>query len=159
MPTMGTYRKLYGKFKFVVRIQNIPFSGYKSCSEFKIDIGEMKYREGGALVPYKEPALVEFSDLTLSRGLGTERDTWAWVMEVVDVLAKLPGGIGVPSPQFFRDGSIDQMDRDDSVAIIRHINWSWPKSYSSGDWDNDAEEVSIEQLVLAFHHGYEEVVA
>jgi len=159
MSINGPYRKLFGRFKFIVRIQNFASFGFQTCSGLKVSIGEMTYREGGALAAYKEPALVEFEDLTLGRGIGVDEDMWDWVLEVVDVMAKLPGGIGLPSPDFMRDLTVDQMDRDDSVAYMYHYFWCWPKDYESSEWDNNAEEVSVETMIVAYHHPDKEVVA
>jgi phage tail-like protein len=151
MPLQGTYRKLYGRFKFNVNIQGIPFAGFKSCTAIKVTVGQFEYREGGALVAYKEPALANFEDVTLARGISHQLQLWEWVLEVVDVMAKLPGGVGLKSPQFKRNMTVNQMDRDDSVAIRWKLHDAFPKDYEASEFDNDAEEVSLETLVLAYH--------
>jgi phage tail-like protein len=159
MSLQGTYRKLYGRFKFNVNIQNVPFAGFQSCSAVKLTIGQFEYREGGALVAYKEPALANFEDVTLARGVSHNLHLWNWVLEVCDVMAKLPGGVGVKSPGYKRNVTINQTDRDDSVAIRWKLFWAWPKDYEASEFDNNAEEVSLETLVLAYHHADREDLA
>jgi phage tail-like protein len=159
MSVQGEYRKLYGRFKFIVRIQDFASAGFETCSGVKMTTGKMTYREGGALVSYKEPALTEVEDLTLGRGICGDRDMWDWTVEVVNVPGKLPGGRGLVSPDFMRDLTIDQNDRDDSVAIMWHCYWCWPADYEASEWDNNAEEVAMENLVICYHHPDREDVA
>ncbi len=152
MPIMGNYRKLYGRFKFVVYVEGFLSAAFQKATGLKITVSEMKYHEGGALVPYKEPGLVEFSDLTLERGVSKEIDFWSWVLQVVNIMAKMPGGIGVPSPGFMRNLTIRQMDRDDSPAIDWKLYWGFPKDFTPGEFDNTSSEVTLETLVVAYHH-------
>jgi phage tail-like protein len=152
MAIKGNYRKLYGRFKFIVRIQDFAAFGFQTFSAIKMSLGVMTYREGGALAAYKEPALVEFDDVTLTRGHGLDQDMWQWILDVVDIMGKLPGGIGLPSPDYMRNLTVDQLDRDDSVGMQWHLYWAFPRDYESSEWDNNAEEVAIETMVLAYHH-------
>lgn len=154
MPLQGTYRKLFGRFKFIVRVLGTPFQSmaFQSCSAIKMSIGVATYREGGALAAYKEPALAEFEDITLARGICYDTDMWQWVLEVVDVQANLPGGMGLQTPDHVRDLVVVQLDRDQTEAIKWRLYWAFPRDYEASEFDNNAEEISMETLILAYHH-------
>jgi len=152
MPTMGSYRKLYPRFKFLVHVNGIPSAAFQKCTGLKVTFGEMKYFEGGAAVPYKEPGLMEFEDCTLERGVSQDQGFYNWVLDVVDVMKKLPGGTGKVSPDFFRDAVVEQLDRDDKPAIHWQLFWSFPKEWTPGEWDNTSNDPTIETLVIAYHH-------
>jgi len=148
----ATYRKLYPRFKFRVHVDGFESAAFQKATGFKVTLGEMKYYEGGAMVPYKEPGLGEVGDITLERGVSKQIDFYSWILECINVMANLPGGIGRPSPQFFRQLVITQMDRDDSRAIDMVCHWAFPKDWTGGEWDNTSNEFTIESLVVAYHH-------
>lgn len=152
MPIQGTYRKLYPRFKFQVKVNGFLSAAFQKASGLKVTFGEMKYSEGGAVVSYKEPGLMEFEDCTLERGVSKDVDFYNWILDVTNVMKKLPGGTGMVSPNFFRDLSVWQMDRDDKAAIIWNLFWGFPKEWAPGEFDNTSNDPTIETLVVAYHH-------
>jgi phage tail-like protein len=152
MSNMGEYRKLYPSFKFQVRISGFASAAFSKCDGLSWDVDEMTYAEGGMHIDYKEPGKVKFGDVTLDRGVSQDTNFIDWILQVVNVMAKLPGGVGVPSPQFMRDVVVRQLDRDDTVAIDWILHWGWPKKFTPGSWDNKNSEFTLEQLVVAYHH-------
>jgi phage tail-like protein len=152
MAIAGNYRKLYPKFKFVVIVQDFESAAFQKASGFKVTLEEIKYAEGGSFVDYKEPGRMNVGDITLARGISKNVDFYTWIMECVNVMVKLPGGIGSVSPTFFKNLTIRQMDRNDTAAIDFKCYWAFPKDWTGGDWDNMANEVTMEELIIAYHH-------
>ena len=152
MPIMGTYRKIYPRFKFLVLINGFLSAAFQKATGMKVTFGELKYYEGGMVVPYKEPALMEFEDCTLERGVSKETDFYQWVLDVTDIMKKPPGGTGKTSPNFFRDLLVRQLDRDDKPAIDWNLYWGFPKEWTPGEFDNTSNDPNIETLVVGYHH-------
>lgn len=153
MSQLGNYRKLYAHFRFHVLIEDIPSAAFRKVDGLEFEFDEMLYAEGGAYVDYKEPGKMKFSDITLERGVSQDVAFYNWAVTVVNVMAKLPGGIGgSPAAAFIKDVHINQLDRDDVVAYEHKVYWAWPKKFTAGSWDNMSSEVTIETLVLACHH-------
>src|SRR3990172_6804347 len=119
-------------------------------SELKVEAAKIEYFEGGALIPIKDAGRLTFSDVTLERGATDDFDFFNWMNDVGNA-ARGPGGVGVVSPNF-KDDSLEivQRDRDNSTIRSRHLIGAFPISYMAGDWDNTADEVVIEQLVMTY---------
>lgn len=152
MAIQGEYRELYGRFRFVVNINSVESAGFQGCSEIAINIEAMEYYEGGALVPFKEPGLGSVDDVTLQRGMSQDEDLYDWVMDVLNVMAKVPGGTSVAPPQYFRYMIIHQRKRDDTPAVDYPLYWAFPTKYVGGPWNNAESGVTMEQLQIAYHH-------
>lgn len=147
----GTHRKLLGKWKYTFHIQQFRSAAFKSVSELKRTVGKASYREGGALIPIKIPALVDFDDLTLTRGVCFDRDMYDWCENVCSITSYPPGGGGLPSEELMRSSRLCHRERNDAPLLNYKFSFSWPGDYSAGDFDNDAGEVSMETFVLVYH--------
>lgn len=153
MPAVfGAARKIHGKHKFVVEFDSgIVSAAFAKCSELKVDIAEITYHEGGNLIPIKDAGLMTFADVTLDRGASDDFDFYSWVKQVADA-AVGPGGAGAVFTDYKRGLDIVQRDRDNETLRRWSLYGSWPKSYTAGAWDNSANEVVMEQLVLAYDY-------
>lgn len=152
MAITGTHRELYGRFKFVVNIGGVDSAGFQECSEVAINIEAMEYYEGGVLVPFKEPGLGKVDNVTLQRGMSKDRDLYDWVLDVLDVMSKVPGGTSAPPPTYFRNMNIHQRTRDGQAAIDFPLYWAFPVKWTGGPWNNAESGVTMEQLEVAYHH-------
>lgn len=148
MPIIGRPRHYHVKFKFLVEIDNLGSAAFQACSELKAEIAQIEYKEGGALIPEKQPGMMTVSDLTLDRAATKDTDLYNWFLMTAN--AALNGGLA--SPLFKRDGSIVQFDRDGRTLRRWRIKGLWPKSFVGGAWDNTADEFSMEQIVLAMDY-------
>lgn len=152
MAIQGEYRELYGRFKFVVNVDGVESAGFQECSEIAINIEAMEYYEGGCLVPFKEPGLGSVDDVTLQRGMSSDEDLYDWVLDVLDVMAKVPTGTSLPPPQYLRNLVIHQRRRDDVPATDFPLYWAFPTKWTGGPWNNAESGVTMEQLQIAYHH-------
>jgi len=151
MAISGNPRSFHKKFKFLIEIDGIARAHFKTCSELSTEVGVVKHREGGALRADKSPGLVEDEPITLERGVTNDLELYTWFKEVVDAAS----GTGLVDDQYKREMHIVQLDRDGSELRRWPVTGCWPKKFVAGAWDNDAEEVVIETVVLE-HDGPED---
>lgn len=148
MPVLGSPRSFHKKFKFIVEIDGIGSAAFQSCTELSAELGKVEHREGGVLIPNKSPGLMTFTDITLSRGSSQDRDFYDWFVEIADASRNA----GEIDDAYKRLGSLLQLDRDNSVLREWRLQNAWIQKYVAGDWDNDSEEVVIEQAVLTYDY-------
>ena len=87
MPVIGTPRTFHKKFKFIVEIDGVASAGFQKCSELSVEVANVQYSEGGALIPNKSPGRLTFADVTLERGATEDQDLFDWLTEVADASA------------------------------------------------------------------------
>ena len=140
------------KHKFIVRIDGFERADFSQCSELSKELGIIEHREGGSLLATKIPGLMTIPNVTLSRGASKDLDFYLWFKDVSDTAANGEPGLSSEStPTFSRTVEIVQLDRDGRELAVYRLIDAWPCKVSAGDWDNDAEEVQIEQLDLCVH--------
>lgn len=132
------------KFKFVIEIDGIARAAFKSCSDLRANAETVSYREGGRLNPHKAPGLVAFPPITLERGKTEDFDLYNWFKDTFDAAS----GLGENTPDLYRTFDIVQQDRKGNEVERFTVYQAWCKEYSGGDWDNDANEVGMEQVVV-----------
>lgn len=143
---IGSPRSFHKKFKFLVRVDGLGSAAFKSCSELSVEMGKVEHREGGRLIPDKSPGLATFSDVTLERGATQDRELYDWFLQVATIAANA----GLNDNEYKRMVDIEQLDRDNSVLRTWRLHNAWPQKFSAGDWDNDADENVMEQVVLTY---------
>lgn len=143
---IGTPRRFYKKFKFVVEIDGVASAGFNKCGPLSAEVGVVPYREGGKLAATKDPGLYNSEDITLERGATDDQDLFNWFKEVVD--ATNNAGTGLNVPEFKRNLDIVQQDRDGSTLARWRVFNAWPNKFGAGEWDNEAEENVMESVTL-----------
>ena len=140
---------------------------FQTCSEIAAEVATVEHQEGGSIYNFKEPGRVTFPDVTLERGFaggakGEALHAWFAATVASTAAGLFDGSIFPLNDGFQLDVTILQYNRgliptlDDSVinpnALLEKIilHNAWVKRYSAGDWDNAADEVRIEQVVLAY---------
>jgi phage tail-like protein len=141
---MGTPVNFYKKFKFVVEIDGVARAGFTTCSDMRIVAETVSHREGGRLHAHKSPGLVEFPPITLTRGKSKDFDLYNWMKDTVDAAA----GTGLVTPDLYRQVEIVQQDRAGNEVERWACIDCWCKEYGGGDWDNNASEVGMEEVVF-----------
>ena len=146
MPVIGNPRTFHKKFKFIVEIDGVASAGFQKCSELSVEVANVQYYEGGALIPNKSPGRLTFADVTLERGATSDKDLFDWLTQVADAAANA----GLNEPEFKRNLDIVQQDRDGSTLRRWSLTGAWPVKFVAGDWDNEADENVIESVTLTF---------
>jgi phage tail-like protein len=143
---LGSPRKFYKRFAFIVEIDELSNAGFQKCSELSMEIANIEYYEGGALIPNKSPGRIKFSDVTLERGATRDRDLYDWMTQVADAAANA----GLVEPRFKRNLDIVQQERDGSTLRRWSLVGAWPVKFIAGVWDNEADENVIESVTLTY---------
>ena len=146
MAVIGTPRTFHKKFKFIVEIDGIAAAGFQKCSELSVEVANVEYYEGAALIPQKSPGRLKFADVTLERGATSDEDLFEWLSEVADAAANA----GLVEPDFKRNLDIVQQDRDGSTLRRWRLSGAWPVKLVAGEWDNAADENVIESVTLTY---------
>lgn len=152
MATIGTVRSFHKKFKFVVEIDGIQSNvtgggtGFQKCSELSVEVAKVEYSEGGSLIPDKSPGRLTFADVTLERGATSSQEMYDWFKSVADAASNK----GLLDANYKRQVDIVQQDRDGSTLRRWRLYNAWPMKFVAGDWDNEADENVIEQVVLTY---------
>jgi phage tail-like protein len=150
MTIIGEPRHWHDKFKFRLEIDDLGSAAFANCSELKADVAKIEYYEGGSLIPFKEPGRMNFADITIERAATTDADLYSWLQ----ITADASRNAGLLSPKFKKNGQIVQLDRDNSRIRIWGLTGLWPTSVTVGSWDNDSDEFTMEQAVLAVDYFY-----
>lgn len=141
---MATPVNWYKKYKFFIEIDGIARAAFARCSELAIEAANVAYREGGRLQPHNAPGLMTFPEITLERGACEDFDLYNWMKDTFDAGA----GTGLTTPDIYRTFDIVQLTRDGEEVERYTVYDAYCRRYSPGDWDNDADEVRIESVVI-----------
>lgn len=150
-------------FKFLVTINPStgasPQIGFMSVSGLNITVDVIAYREGGYnTTTQKMPGQADFSPITLSRGVAVGSDySWNWVSKLFKVMQGT-GNAGA-GYDFRSTVDIKILDHPVTTASVPVKAWfriynAWPTSVAFSDLDAGANQLLIEQLVLA-HEGFD----
>ncbi len=146
MTILGTPTSHHHKYRFVVEIDDFARAAFTKCSALEAEVAKVETWEGGSLTADKEPGRLTYSDVTLERGVTSDQDCYDWFKEVVEAFRDA----GRVTPEFMKNVDIVQMDRDGSELRRWTLEQAWPVKFVAGDWDNEADEATVEQLTLTF---------
>lgn len=129
----------YGGYNFSIELDGITRAGFRECSGLENSQNAGEYREGTDrnLSVRKIPGLVTHSDITLSRGVTGDSALWAWREKA------LKGSVER------HDISITLLDDLGQPKITWNLYECWPTSWTGPSFNATADELAIEQLVLA----------
>ena len=132
-------RDPFKNYSFVVEIDGIASSAFKSVSGLAGEAEVIEYREGSDPVSSsrKLPGRVRYPNVRLSRGLTTSRDLWDWWETVVNGTVER------------RNVAITLLD-DSRTPVLRWLlRDAWVAKFEAPELDASANEVAIETLELA----------
>lgn len=155
MAVQARSRELQGKFNFTVHDLSSGFTTakFQQCTGAEITFAIAEYSEGGAAAPMKEATRASFSNVTLQHGITSSNlDFWTWCKQIVDMLANLPEGTGVASPNQLRNFTIRKRKRDRTVYRQLKLFNCQPARFNPGDQDNTSDDIDIEELELAYEY-------
>jgi phage tail-like protein len=148
MTVFGQPRNFHKKFKFIIDCDGFSDTGFQSCSELSHEIAVVVQWQGGVIIPDKSPGRVTYTDITLARGATMDKDLYMWAEEVADAAANS----GRITPDYKRILDIVQQERDNTVLRRWRVFNAWPNKFVAGEWDNDSDENTIEQMVLTYDY-------
>jgi len=142
----GVTRNFYKKYKFVIEIAGIASFGFQTCGELSIEVAKIEHHEGGSLIPDKSGGRVTVADVELTRGATDDLDMFTWMQQQVAL-----GGVLVNGAQ---KRSVDLVQQDRNGRELRRwtLMNAWPVKWVAGDWDNNADENTIEKVTLTYDY-------
>lgn len=135
----GARRDPFKNYSFLVEIDGIASSAFKSVSGLAAEAEVIEYREGSDPVSSsrKLPGRVRYPNVRLSRGLTTSRDLWDWWETVVNGTVER------------RNVAITLLD-DSRTPVLRWLlRDAWVAKFEAPEFDASKNEVAIESIELA----------
>jgi phage tail-like protein len=132
-------RDPFKNYSFLVEIDGIASSAFKSVSGLAAEAEVIEYREGSDPVSSsrKLPGRVRYPNVRLSRGLTTSRDLWDWWQTVVDGTVER------------RNVAITLLD-DSRTPVLRWLlREAWVAKFEGPEFDASKNEVAIETIEQA----------
>ncbi|MGI5154082.1 phage tail protein [Microbispora sp. CA-102843] len=129
----------YSGYNFSVELDGITRAGFRECSGLENSQNAGEYREGTDknLSVRKLPGLVTHSDITLSRGITSDRKLWDWREKA------MKGNVER------HDISITLLDDNGNAKITWNLFDCWPRQWTGPSLNATTDDLAIEQLVLA----------
>lgn len=129
-------------FNFLVEIDGIVTAGFSECSGLSSETEVIEYREGNerTLGVRKLPGLTRYGNVTLRRGITTNRDLWDWRQTVID---------GQVSR---RTVAITLLDESATPVMRWSLREAWIAKIEGPHLRARGNEVAIESIELA-HEG------
>jgi phage tail-like protein len=129
----------YNGYNFSVELDGITRAGFRECSGLENSQNAGEYREGTDknLAVRKLPGLVTHSDITLSRGITSDSKLWEWRAKV------MAGNVER------HDISITLLDDNGNAKITWNLFDCWPRQWTGPSLNATADDLAVEQLVLA----------
>jgi len=129
-------------FNFLVEIDGIVTAGFSECSGLSSETEVIEYREGNERVlgVRKLPGLTRYGNVTLRRGITTNRDLWDWRQTVID---------GQVSR---RTVAITLLDESATPVMRWSLREAWIAKIEGPHLRARGNEVAIESIELA-HEG------
>ncbi|GEL97047.1 phage tail protein [Cellulomonas terrae] len=132
-------------YAWQIEVDGITLAQFKEVSGLSIEVSVIEHQENkpkGIPVMKKLPAAQKFSDITLKRGMTTDKGWWTWVKEV-------------------QEGKIDKARRGAAIVLYDYergekmrfnITNAWPSKISIGSLQAGGSEVTVEEVTLV-HEG------
>ena len=130
----------YTGYNFAVELDGITRAGFRECSGLENSQNAGEYREGTDKNPSvrKLPGLVTHSDITLSRGITSDSKLWEWREKVMKGVVER------------HDISITLLDDGANAKITWNLFDCWPRQWTGPSLNATADDLVVEQLVLAY---------
>lgn len=142
----GKQRVHHSKWRFIVEIPRVATIKFKKVSEVKFKVEKEEIREGGMALPKKTPGFGSVEDVTLDHGATSNVEDLNWFREVLNFV----DGRTLLDDAYKRDISIVQLDLQGNETLRHTLLGAFPIELNLGDWDNDAAEKVVRQMVLTY---------
>src|SRR6185295_18815773 len=132
----------FGGYNFVLEMGGITTAGFKECSGLDSTTANTKYREGSdaTLAQRELPGLTSFSNISLKKGITSERALWDWRERVMGGRADR------------RNITVTLRDAKGTPQISWDLRECWPSKWTGPTFDATSDATAIESLDLV-HEG------
>jgi len=137
----GDRQDPYRSYNFLVEIDGITRAGFRECAGLDATQAPITYREGNdPMTMRKLPGLVEYSNITLTRGITDDPELWEWAKQSLDGRVER------------KNGSIVLLDDTGQEKLRWNFVNGWPSKWTGPSFNATGTEVAVEQLEIA-HEG------
>jgi phage tail-like protein len=142
MAETGAREDPYRAYNFIVEIGGGPVAGFSEVSGLNGDGDIIEYREGDEkkLSVRKLPGLRKFSNITMKRGMTTNRALWRWRLNIIE------------GRDDRRNGSVVLLDEERNRVVEWQFEHGWIMKYEGPTLSAKSQDVSIETIEIV-HEG------
>lgn len=132
-------------YRFRVNVPGMDDVGFEKVSGLGGEIDVIERRTGSEPDRNRKlPGLVKINDVTLSHGVTKDNSLFEWWEMVKNLAMELEANAGMR-----KDLTIEEVGAGGAAVKVWRLFQCWPTSYKGGDFDAQASEVLVEELVLA----------
>jgi phage tail-like protein len=146
MAVKGTVRKVELKHAFTVEIDDINSANFTKMGELKQTVAIVEIWEGGSREAIKVAGRVTYDNVELTRIAGLDEELFAWAKQSYNSAKKY----GLAQDEYKRDLDIVQWDSNGEELKRWTVSGAWIAEFSTGDWDNEADEGRAQVCTLAY---------
>jgi phage tail-like protein len=130
----------YGWANFLVEIEGLATTGFHSVAGLDAHIEVEEYREGADRGVRKEPGIVTYGNLVLTRGVTDDSELYEWWRS------------GANGEVDRRNLAVVLLDRRRDAVARWNVSAAWPVRYAVSPFDSGSDDIALEILELA-HEG------
>jgi phage tail-like protein len=148
MTIKGTVRQVELKHAFTIEIDGITRAAFTKMGELKQTVAVVEIWEGGSNRAIKKRGRVTYDNVQLTRVAGMDEELFAWAKQTYEAVKDR----GLAEDEDKRDFDVVQRDVDGEELKRWTVSGAWVTEFSTGDWDNEADEGRAESVTLAFDY-------
>jgi phage tail-like protein len=137
----------YKNFKFRVKWDGRFVAGVSKVSALKRSTEVVEHRSGGdPSTARKSPGRTKYESITLERGITHDAEFDKWANKVWNFGSGL--GREVSLKDFRKDLILELYNEAGQLVVAYKVYRCWPSEYDTGDWDANANAVTIQKLKI-----------
>ncbi|HKY01863.1 MAG TPA: phage tail protein [Burkholderiales bacterium] len=150
MPPRTSAFDPFRKFKFRIKVNNVPVAGLTKCSALTISVESKEFRSGDMdSFKHKLPGMVSFEPITLEQGVTNDKTFEAWATAMSNYVGN-KGADSQKTPNNFRkDIDIEIFNLNNEKVKAYRVYNCWVSKYTAvPDLDANSADVMIHTIVL-----------
>lgn len=133
----------YAQFSFIIKIDDMEVGAFTEVEGLEAESEVIEYRTGADSHRYRKlPGLMEYSNITLKRGITDNDELWRWRKTTLDGETER------------RSGVIVLRDEGGEERLRWEFRNGWVVKYEGPSLDASSSEVAVETVEIA-HEGLE----
>jgi phage tail-like protein len=150
MPPRTSQFDPYRKFKFRIKINNVPVAGLTKCSALTVSVESKEFRSGEMdSYKHKLPGMVSFEPITLEQGVTADKTFESWATAMSNYLGNKGADAEKTPDNFRKDIDIEVYNLNNVRVKAYRVYNCWTSKYTAvPDLDANSGDVMIQTLVL-----------
>jgi phage tail-like protein len=136
MAVQGAVRHVELKHKFRLRLDGFTRASWSKMGELKKTIAVVETWEGGSNTPVKTPGRTTVEPVEVTRIAGMDEELYS----LFKLASNVANNGGEVADDFKVNGTVEQLGLNDAVVKKWEVRGVWPSDFSTGEWDNEADE-------------------